>query len=239
LQVFCKGSGVQIRFGPFTLDLDTRQLIRTASAAAVLGRGEEVHLSPKAFELLATLALERPHVISKEKIQERLWPQTFVSEANLSNLVAEVRDALGDSARAPRYIRTVHRFGYAFFADATILRTGRDSAPHVPVCWIAWGERRFSLSPGEHVIGRDPDVDVRLDAATVSRRHARLVVTAEGAAIEDLGSKNGTFRAGEPVTSPVALFDGDSIGIGSLVVTFHTRGDDTTETQGWVRRPEA
>ena len=124
-------------------------------------------------------------------------------------------------------------------ADATVLRTGRDAAPQVPVCWIAWGERRFSLSPGEHVIGRDPDVDVRLDAATVSRRHARLVVTAEGAAIEDLGSKNGTFRAGEPVTSPVALFDGDSIGIGSLVVTFHARGDDTTETVGWVRGPEA
>jgi len=41
------------------------------------------------------------------------------------------------------------------------------------------------------------------------------------------------------VTSPVALFDGDSIGIGSLVVAFHAHGDDTTETVGWVRGPEA
>ncbi len=229
---------MQIRFGPFTLDLDTRQLIRSASAAAVLGGGEEVHLSPKAFDLLATLVLERPHVLAKEKIQERLWPQTFVSEANLSNLVAEVRDALGDRARAPRYIRTVHRFGYAFFADATNVRTARDSAPHLPLCWIAWGERRFPLSPGEHIIGRDPDVDIRLDAATVSRRHARVVVTAEGATLEDFGSKNGTFRAGAPVTTPVDLLDGDSIGIGSLVVTFHARGDDTTETQRWARGPE-
>ena len=92
---------MQIRFGPFTLDLDTRQLIRTGSAAEVLGRGQEIHLSPKAFDLLAALAAERPNAVSKEKIQERLWPQTFVAEANLSNLVAEVRDGLGDSARAP------------------------------------------------------------------------------------------------------------------------------------------
>ena len=82
------------------------------------------------------------------------------------------------------------------------------------------------------MVGRDPDVEVRLDASTISRRHARLVVTPEGTALEDFGSKNGTFRGSERVTSPVQLADGDSIRFGSLLVTFHVRETlGATETQ--------
>ena len=99
-----------------------------------------------------------------------------------------------------------------------------------PSCWLEWGTRRFPLSVGDHVIGRDPDVEVRLDASTVSRRHARLVVTAGGTVLEDFGSKNGTFRGSERVTLPVQLADGDAIHIGSLLVTFHVRGPGSTET---------
>jgi DNA-binding winged helix-turn-helix (wHTH) protein len=226
---------VQIRFGPFILDLDTRQLLRTrrrASAPAAQRRDEEIHLSPKAFDLLAALALERPNVLSKATLQERLWPETFVAEANLSNLIAEVRDAIDDRARAPRFIRTVHGFGYAFLADATSLPSARDTPPDRPACWIQWGDRRFPLTQGEHVIGRDPDVAIRLDASTVSRRHARLVVTATGTMLEDFDSKNGTYRAGERVTSSVTLADGDEIRIGSVLVTFHMRTPfASTETQ--------
>ena len=76
---------MKIRFGQFTLDLDTRQLAR--------GK-REIHLASKAYELLATLLLDRPKVLSKAVLQERLWPRTFVAEANLSNLVAEIREAL-------------------------------------------------------------------------------------------------------------------------------------------------
>lgn len=212
-----------IRFGPFTLDLDTRQLIR----------GDVVlHLSPKAFELLVLLVLDRPKVLSKAVLQERLWPSTYVAEANLSNLVAEVREALADKARAPMFIRTAHGFGYAFCAEATTSPTPRAADAQRPVCWIEWGTRRFPLAIGEQVIGRDPDVDVRLDAPNVSRRHARLIVTPERAVLEDFGSKNGTFRGGTPVTSPVALADGDTIGIGSVQITFHTlAGSMSTDTQ--------
>jgi len=87
--------------------------------------------------------------------------------------------------------------------------------------WLEWERRRFPLSLGEHIIGRDPDVEITLDATTVSRRHARLVVTADGAVLEDFGSKNGTFRGTEPVTSPIQLADGDAIRIGSLLLSFH------------------
>ena len=73
---------VRIVFGPFILDLDTRQVTRG---------GREMRLTAKAFDLLAVLALDRPKVLSKAVLQERLWPATFVAEANLSNLVAEIR----------------------------------------------------------------------------------------------------------------------------------------------------
>lgn len=213
---------MSIRFGPFTLDLDTRQLMR---------EGREIHLTPKAFELLATLALDRPKVLSKAALQERLWPDTFVAEANLSNLVAEIREALGDRGRAPLWIRTAHGFGYAFCGEALAVQSPHGAASDPSSCWIEWGGTRFPLSRGEHVIGRDPDVEVRLDAATVSRRHARIVVTLEGAVLEDFGSKNGTLRGGEKVISPVRLADGDAIHIGSLLVTFHLAPLGSTETQ--------
>jgi pSer/pThr/pTyr-binding forkhead associated (FHA) protein len=76
---------------------------------------------------------------------------------------------------------------------------------------------------GEHVIGRDPDVQITLDAPSVSRRHARLILTADGALLEDFGSKNGTRHGEQRVTAPVRLADGDTIHIGALLLTFHAR----------------
>jgi DNA-binding winged helix-turn-helix (wHTH) protein len=214
-------AAVRIRFSPFTLDLDTRQLTRENC---------EIHLAPKAFELLAALVLDRPKVLSKAALQERLWPDTFVAEANLSNLVAEIREALEDRGRTPIWIRTAHGFGYAFRGEAITLPRVHETLSDQPRCWLEWGRRRFPLSIGEHVIGRDPDVEVRLDASTVSRRHAKLVVTAEDTVLEDFGSKNGTRRGNERVTSPVQLVDGDAIHIGSLLITFHLRAQGSTET---------
>jgi DNA-binding winged helix-turn-helix (wHTH) protein len=216
-------TAVKIRFSPFTLDLDARLLTREDS---------EIHLAPKAFELLAALALDRPKVLSKAALQRHLWPDTFVAEANLSNLVAEIREALGDRGRTPKWIRTAHRVGYAFCGQADTLTGAHEIPTGQPNCWLEWGDRRFPLSIGEHVIGRDPDVQVRLDASTVSRRHAKVVVTTERTMLEDFGSKNGTRRGRERVVSPVELVDGDAINIGSLLLTFHVRGAlGSTETQ--------
>jgi DNA-binding winged helix-turn-helix (wHTH) protein len=213
---------VRIGFGPFILDPDTRQLTR---------EGRDIHLSPKAFELLETLALERPKVLSKTVLQQRLWPETFVTEANLSNLIAEIRDALDDSAREPTYIRTAHKFGYAFCSEAAFLPVASESRGDEAVCWIEWGTKRFALPPGEHVVGRDPDVEVRLDAATVSRRHARLLVRTDGTVLEDFGSKNGTYRGVDRVTAPIQLADGDELRIGSQMVTVRLRYDSSMDTQ--------
>jgi DNA-binding winged helix-turn-helix (wHTH) protein len=210
---------MEVRFGPFTLNLATRELTRDA---------EILHLSTKAFDLLAALVQERPNVLSKSALQQRLWPDTFVAEANLSNLIAEIRHALDESSREPRYVRTVHRIGYAFSGEAT----STPRSPLVPPrCWIQWGTERFPLQPGEHVIGRDPDVAIRIDASTVSRRHARIVVSPERVVLEDFGSKNGTFRGDARVSGPVTLADGDHIRIGSQLITFYTGGAGSTETQ--------
>ena len=214
---------MRIGFATFTLDGDSRQLTRD---------GREIHLTPKAFQLLVMLAGSRPNVLTKAVLQERLWPDTFVAEANLSNLVAEIRAALGDPGRAPRWIRTAHGFGYAFCGEAATLPSVPDIGADRPRYWLEWGRRRFPLLIGEYVVGRDPDVDIRLDASTVSRRHARLVVTPAGTILEDFGSKNGTRLGSDRVTSPVPLADGDTIHIGSLLVTFHVRAPQgSTETQ--------
>jgi DNA-binding winged helix-turn-helix (wHTH) protein len=218
-----RGTVVKICFGPFTLDLDARQLTQS---------GCEIHLEPKAFDLLATLVLDRPRALSKGELLKRLWRDTVVEEANLSNLVAGIRAALGDHAHAPVYVRTMHGFGYAFCGEATTLPGRHQTGADRPICWLECDTQRFPLSIGEHVIGRDPDVDIRLEGSTVSRRHARLVVKSEGTVLEDFGSKNGTFRGSQRVSAPMPLADGDAIYIGSLLVTFHVRaGAMSTDTQ--------
>jgi Tol biopolymer transport system component/DNA-binding winged helix-turn-helix (wHTH) protein len=100
---------MRVEFGEFTLDRGARQLLR---------RGKPLHLEPKAFDLLGLLLERRPEAVAKPEIRDRLWPDTFVSESNLTGLVAQVREALGDDPRTPRYIRTVHGFGYAFAREA-------------------------------------------------------------------------------------------------------------------------
>jgi hypothetical protein len=97
------------------------------------------------------------------------------------------------------------------------------AAPDEPLCWLEWGRKRFPLTAGEHIAGRDSEAAIKLDVSTISRRHARFVVTIEGTVIEDLSSKNGTFRGGERIKSPVLLADGDAIRLGSLLVTYHAR----------------
>src|SRR5262245_48010791 len=96
---------MRVHFGDLAMDRDTRQLLR--------GR-QEIRLSPKAFDLLDLLLKHRPGVVSKEKIRDRLWPSTFVSESTLLTVVTDLRSALEDDSRRPRFVRTVRGFGYAF-----------------------------------------------------------------------------------------------------------------------------
>ena len=140
----------------------------------------------------------------------------------LARALQQVRE-LGDGIRESRFVRTVHGRGYAFCGEATAAQPFQ-STPGAITCWLEWGRQRFPLGVGQHIIGRDADVTVCLRGATVSRRHARLVVTSAGAELSDCDSKNGTYRGGERVVEPVRLADGDTIGVGSLRVTFREPG---------------
>jgi hypothetical protein len=178
-----------------------------------------VHLSPKAFDLLALLVRRRPDAISKAEAHEELWRGTFVSDVNLAVLIAEIRAALDEDARNPQFVRTVHRFGYAFSGAVAEVEPSRPAMP-AATYWLAWGTSRAPLSHGENIVGRDPAAHVHIDAVGVSRRHAVIVVSDEGVSVEDLQSKNGTYVDDVRVTSRVPLTDGAEIRLGTAPVCF-------------------
>jgi DNA-binding winged helix-turn-helix (wHTH) protein len=209
---------VVLRFGEFVLNLETRQLSNA---------GGEVHVSPKAFELLQLLVSKRPQAVPKRVLQELLWPDTFVAEANLPNLVGEIRAALGDDPRTARFIRTVARFGYAF-APAVLEDTA--ARPHGRFALVR-DQRQWPLGPGENILGREGEGAAWFDSSTVSRRHARIVIDADRATLDDLESKNGTFLRGRRLAGPVPLHDGDELRLGSLTLMFRaTAYDGLTQT---------
>jgi DNA-binding winged helix-turn-helix (wHTH) protein len=202
---------VTYRFGRFSLDRGTREL-RT--------EGTELRISPKAFELLLLLVQHRARAVSKAELQQRLWPSTFVGDTNLATLIAEIRRALGDTAHDSAYVRTVHRFGYRFVSEVAEDDAVDGESPRDVRMYLATSDQRFALADGVVEIGRSSEAAIRIDAAGVSRRHARLVIAGDRARIEDLGSKNGTFVGGKPVAPGCVLKDGDEIRVGPVILTF-------------------
>ena len=219
---------MKVRFGRFTVDSDTRQLIRD---------GADVHLSPKAFDLLCALIQDRPKVIEKTELHARIWPDTYVSDANLNVLIGEIRRAIDDKPRKPDFIRTVHGVGFAFSGVAADVPDAR-LEPATLSCWVVSKERTFQLTEGDNVIGRDPRCRVWLDSTGVSRRHARLRLDAANGrlALEDLGSTNGTFLGRARVQGQTPLNDGDQIRIGPVHLTVHLWVADRAPETKRIRR---
>ena len=156
-------------FGAFTLDPGTRRLLRGT---------DELHLSPKAFDLLQLLIDDRRRAVPRTELHQRLWPATFVLETNLASLVAEVRRALEDSADDPQFVRTVHRVGYWFIGRINDDGVEAAAKPRTTRYWLVWETRQVALNDGENIIGRAPDASVWIDAAGVSRHHARILAGA-------------------------------------------------------------
>lgn len=215
---------MRFRSKDWVVDTTTRQITRGKRV---------VHLSPKAFQLLTTLIAERPGALSKSELLRRLWPDTFVSEANIAVLIAEIRSAIGDRARASRHVRTVHRFGYAFCGKVREEDEPPPTSHRLTVAVrLILGRREVSLGPGAHVLGRTQEATVWIDSAAVSRRHAQITVGGDGALIEDLDSKNGTYVNGARVNRPRPLSDGDEIRLGSARIVFRSfTPPPSTETE--------
>jgi len=220
---------VRARFAQFAIDSETRQL---------LSQGRDIHLSPKAFDLLCTLIETRPKVVGKADLRARIWPNTYVVDANLNILIGEIRRALGDDVQDSRFIRTVYGVGYAFCGTAA-----DDPRPRTEVqalfCWVVWNGKASRLAEGDNVIGRDPQSDIWLDADGVSRRHAIIRVDSRNrdVRLEDLQSTNGTFVGRSAVDTEVPLSDGDVIQVGTVDLTVRLWATDKVpETKKMGRR---
>ena len=98
------------RFGEFTVDREQKVLLRNDSP---------LPLAPKVFDTLLILVDNGGRIVEKEELMKRLWPDSFVEESNLTFNIQQLRKALGDSARQPRFIETVARRGYRFIAVVT------------------------------------------------------------------------------------------------------------------------
>jgi DNA-binding winged helix-turn-helix (wHTH) protein len=213
-----------IRFGDCVLDAGARRFFRA---------GQEVHLPPKAFELLLLLVQCRPRAVSKAELLDRIWPGVFVSDASLAKMVSRIREAIGHSDHTP-ILRTVHGYGYAFAAPVDDDESRAEpTAPRRPaLCWLFCGAREFPLHDGEHIVGREPTAAICLDSPKVSRRHARFLVNGVSATLEDLGSKNGSFVRGVRISVPTPLQSGDHTRIGPFTLIFRVGTySGTTKTE--------
>src|SRR5260370_20304471 len=107
------------RFGDFMVDSDQKVLLR---------QGTPTPLTPKVFDTLLVLVENSGRIVEKEELMNRLWPDSFVEEANLTFNIQQLRKSLGDNARKSQYIETVPRRGYRFIAYVQeVSSAGRDT----------------------------------------------------------------------------------------------------------------
>src|SRR5215813_12109327 len=99
-----------LEFGPYRLDLLERILLRN---------GEAVPLAPKVFETLVLLVENGGHILEKDELLKKLWPDTFVEESNLAQNIFHLRKALANGAGGKHFIETIPKRGYRFTAEVT------------------------------------------------------------------------------------------------------------------------
>ncbi|HVN91211.1 MAG TPA: AAA family ATPase [Candidatus Binataceae bacterium] len=187
----------ELVFPPFLLDRSNAQLWR---------HREKLYLRRKTFELLVYMADRAGQLVTKEQLLDAIWPDVVVSDSLPAVCVAELRKAMGDSARSPKIIETVPRRGYRFVASLTLpspgARTpdsprrhseqvvvGRESElEQMRACYerALQGQRAVLFLSGEAGIGKTVLLRSFLDALS-----AGAMYIAEGQCIEQYG-------AGEP-----------------------------------------
>ena len=138
-----------LRFGPCALDLDRRQLWRD---------GQEVHLEPQVFDLIAHMAQSGGAVVSKDRLVEVVWQGLAVSDATIAARISAARAALGDSGKQQAVLRTIPRRGLAFVPDlvpqtppasdttAPASDTTAPAAPPIPTTLPATLDVSYALS---------------------------------------------------------------------------------------------
>jgi DNA-binding winged helix-turn-helix (wHTH) protein len=193
----------------------------------LLRDGRPVHLTPKAFDLLAFLIAERPAVVTKAQLHAAIWPGVTVTDASVNMLIAEIRRAVGDDPAREQVIRTIPRVGYSFSAE--VVDPEAPSAGTSSSWRATWNSTTVALVNGANTLGRSSHCRLVVDDERVSRVHAtiRIDEATDRATIEDNGSTNGTFLGKARVTEPVQLRNDNTIKLGSVKVTVRLRATRT------------
>lgn len=214
-----------IKFAEFELDL----------AAYVLRRPHgPLRLEKLPMEVLILLVQRAGTLVQRSEIQAMLWrPDVYVEhDSAINTAIRKIRRTLGDDAENPRFVETVVGKGYRFIArvesdgNPQAQSTASHARPsarwqHVfPSYAVTRGKQEFILEAGETVFGREPTAGVYVDHPSVSRRHACISIGSQGAVLEDLKSRNGTFVNGRRIEGPTKIDHGVLIGLGPITLTF-------------------
>src|SRR5215468_1798966 len=187
---------------------DSPAAVRLDPTNACLWRGTEARrLTPQAWAVLAVLVAQAGQLVTKETLLQTAWPETVVSEAALVVCIREIRQALGDTARTPQYVETVHRWGYRFIgplappeavaaplwpattgpAGAPPTALGREAELHQVHGWLTQaqgGTRCVGFVTGEAGIGKTTLVDAFVAQAAATS----TLWLARGQCIEHYGA---------------------------------------------------
>ena len=199
---------MSVRFGAFVFHAERRQLLHD---------GAEVHLTPKAFDLLGLLIRGRRPSFRRRR-------STSSSGPTRSCPMRRWQDWSKKCAARWATMVPVRSFGRPTGWVSRLRRQQIASGSPNPTAithWLTVGTRRIPLKDGVNVIGRDPDATVWLDVPGVSRRHAQVIVKDGVATLEDLGSKNGTLVGDRPVRGQVTLRHADRIQVATELLVLH------------------
>ena len=139
-----------LEFGPDRVDTAERTLWR---------EGKRIPLTPKAVDTLIVLVASGGRVVEKEDLIQKVWPDTYVTEANLTQNVSSLRKALGERANDHRYVVTVPGRGYSFVVPVTSLSSPMSgtcsfvvTCPRPNLVWLTCSRctRRIAIAHGPH-----------------------------------------------------------------------------------------
>jgi DNA-binding winged helix-turn-helix (wHTH) protein/TolB-like protein/Flp pilus assembly protein TadD len=203
-------------FGPFRLDDAERTLSRD-------GRG--VALSPKLFETLSALVERGGHVVSKDELIKKVWPDSFVEESSLSQNISLLRKALGESGQPAKYIETIPKRGYRFVAPVRVVPHAAADLCREPSEPPAAGDRVRGGGAGEACGARDEPRPQTPTGEPPGRARRKYLLLAGGAALIAVAGCLFAWRArGE---GPDAY---RGAGVRSLaVVPFKSLGDGSSD----------
>jgi DNA-binding winged helix-turn-helix (wHTH) protein/tetratricopeptide (TPR) repeat protein len=179
---------VRVRFGDFELDEANALLLRDGRAIAV---------APTPFSVLCALVRRAGSLLTKHALLDEVWGHRFVSDSVLKTAVSDLRNALGDEPRRPRYIETVARRGYRFIAVPIALSA---ASPPVAASSTAAGNMPIGERQPSPFVGRAPEL-ARLRRAWERAGHGRRAVV---------------FIAGEPGIGKTTLIEHFVSSLGDL-----------------------